>query len=248
MNHQDYCDALEGEIDRFAGAYEATSPDLPVLTCPGWSVYDVAEHLGTVHRWAERLVSLKSPTRIPSDEMDLDRGPVDAAWIRQGGEILLSTLRAGDPEAPMWAWGEDQHLRFWPRRQLHETLIHRMDIELASGVAPHAGPSLAADCLDEFLVNLLPASRFSPLVRELKGHGEVLLIRANDIDAAWSMRLLEDGFEMSVGSGRSDAAMTGPVLELLLALYRRRPLASTGIVCQGSNELIEFWLGRTALD
>jgi hypothetical protein len=42
--------------------------------------------------------------------------------------------------------------------------------------------------------------------------------------------------------------MTGPVLELLLALYRRRPLASTGIVCQGSNELIEFWLGRTALD
>ncbi|MGC1420330.1 MAG: maleylpyruvate isomerase family mycothiol-dependent enzyme [Acidimicrobiales bacterium] len=248
MNHQDYCDALEGEVDRFAAAYELSSSDLPVPTCPGWSVYDVAEHLGIVHRWAERLVSLRSPTRIPSDEMDLDRGPVDAPWMRRGGEALVSTLRAGDPETPMWAWGEDQHLRFWPRRQLHETLMHRMDVEIASGISPYADSSLAADCLDEFLANLLPASRFSPLVRELKGHGEVLLIRANDTDATWSMRLLEDGFEMGTASGPSDAVMTGTALELLLAFYRRQPLASTSIACDGSAELIEFWLGRTALD
>lgn len=248
MDHEEYCDALQSEIDRFASAYALSSPTLAVPSCPGWSVYDVAEHLGTVHRWAERLVSLESPTRIPSDEMDLNRGPVDERWIRQGGDLLVSTLRAGDPDASMWAWGEDQHLRFWPRRQFHETLIHRMDVELASGLSPHTGSSIAADSLDEFLVNLLRASRFSPLVRELKGHGEVLLIRANDIDATWSMQLLEDGFEVHDGSGPSDAVMTGTALELLLVFYRRQSLASTAIDCGGDHELIDFWLGRTALD
>ena len=30
----------------------------------------------------------------------------------------------------MWAWGPDKHARFWPRRLLHETAVHRGDAYL----------------------------------------------------------------------------------------------------------------------
>jgi hypothetical protein len=26
----------------------------------------------------------------------------------------------------MWAWGPDKHARFWSRRMLHETAVHRV--------------------------------------------------------------------------------------------------------------------------
>ncbi|MFJ6752135.1 maleylpyruvate isomerase N-terminal domain-containing protein [Streptomyces sp. NPDC091266] len=46
------------------------------------------------------------------------------------------TFRAVDPDAPMWAWGADQHARFWVRRMLFETLVHRTGAETAVGIRP----------------------------------------------------------------------------------------------------------------
>lgn len=248
VDHQEHCAALETEIERFAEVYALAPPALAVPSCPGWSVDDVALHLGTVQRWAERLVRLLAPRRIPSDAMNLDLGPVSASWLRQGGNQLLSTLRAGDPDAPMWAWGADQHLRFWSRRQLHETLVHRMDIELASGVSPHVEATIASDALDEFLVNLPPAARFSPLVRDIRGHGEVLEVKANDVAATWTLRLVPDGFELLDGPVTGDSLVSGTALDLLLVFYRRRSLATSSITCDGDLDLIEFWLEHTALE
>ena len=59
-----------------------------------------------------------------------------------------------DPGSSMWAWGADQHARFWSRRQLHETLVHRCDLELAQSGRPSVPAHLAADTIDEFLDNL----------------------------------------------------------------------------------------------
>ena len=57
MNHLDYCDALGAEITQFADVLATADFDDPVPGCPDWSVGDLAQHLGTVHRWAERLVA-----------------------------------------------------------------------------------------------------------------------------------------------------------------------------------------------
>ena len=154
MDHLEHCDLLEGEVERFAALMETAGPSMSVPVLPGWAVHDLALHLGTVHRWAEQLVRVRATTRIPSSEMGLDEGPVDGEWVRRGGEALLRTLRATDPAASMWAWGADQHVRFWSRRQLHETLVHRFDLELAEGRSPSAPAHLAADTIDEFLANL----------------------------------------------------------------------------------------------
>ena len=113
--------------------------------------------------------------RIPSSEMALDKGPVNGEWIRRGGVALVATLRATNPATSMWAWGSDQHVRFWSRRQLHETLVHRFDLELSQGERPSAPAHLAADTIDEFLDNLAAAEYFSPAVARLRGNGESIL-------------------------------------------------------------------------
>jgi hypothetical protein len=89
-------------------------------------------------------------------------------------------LRAADPDARMWAWGPDNHVRFWSRRMLHETAVHRVDAELSLGVEPHIDPAVAADGIDEFLENL-------PRSRPLRGNGEQLQLVATDQPDHWTI-------------------------------------------------------------
>jgi uncharacterized protein (TIGR03083 family) len=168
--------------------------------------------------------------------------------LRAGGEALLTTLRAADPEAPMWAWGADQHVRFWSRRQLHETLVHRSDAELALGRAPWAEPAVAVDAIDEFLVNLHGAARFSPGVNNIRSDGRRLSFRASDEDREWHVTVGADGFEIGPAAGSPDATLTGPAFCLLLVLYRRRPAGTAGMRAAGDRSLIDMWLANSALE
>ena len=131
-------------------------------TCPGWSIGDLTKHLGTVHRWAERLVRVRAPQRIASGEMGLGKPRPTAEWLRSGGEVLVETLAPPTRRLPCGPGEPTSAVRFWSRRQLHETLVHRLDVELALGRAPAAPPAVAADAIDEFLVNLSDAAYFSP--------------------------------------------------------------------------------------
>ncbi len=253
MEHRQHCDLLAGEVERFAdligsGRRGAGLFDVPVPSCPGWSIGDLTEHLGTVHRWAEHLVRARAPKRVPSHEMGLGEPQRSAEWLRAGGQALVATLRAADPEAPMWAWGADQHVRFWSRRQLHETLVHRTDVELALGQPPAAGVAVAADAIDEFLVNLSGAAYFSPRVNSLRGDGKRLSFRATDLDREWSVSLRPEDFEVGGPVGEPDATMAGPALTLLLVLYRRLPVDAAGVQSAGDRSLIELWWANSALD
>jgi len=247
MDHGQHCAALEMEIEQFALTLDTAPLDAAVPTCPGWTVEGLASHLGTIHRWAEHLVRTLAPRYQSSRDMDLDLGPVNAGWIRRGGAALLETLRGARPDAPMWAWGTDQHARFWSRRQLHETLVHRADLELASGRPPVASPDVAGDAIDELLVNLKAAQVFSPNVAELRGDGQVLAITATDVPANWSIRLTPAGFDVKQEGGTGDARLSGPALELLLVLYRRRALAASSLLVEGDGDLADFWLAHSAL-
>jgi uncharacterized protein (TIGR03083 family) len=248
MNHLDYCDALELEISRFADVLATATFDDPVPGCPDWSVGDLALHLGTIHRWAERLVADVATTRQSSSAMGLVLEPVGAPWIRDGGEQLVETLRRSDPAAPMWTWGADQHLGWWARRQLHETLVHRADLEAACGLTSDVPADFAADAIDEFLVNLECAGTFSPLVREIRGSGEVLNILATDGKNAWSVELTPDGFTVGAQGESGDAELSGPALDLLLVLYRRLALSDSSVLSSGSGALVDFWLAHCALE
>ncbi len=180
--------------------------------------------------------------------MDLDRGPPTPAWIVEGGTSLSATLRGADPDGAMWAWGADQHVRFWSRRQLHETLVHRIDLELAGAGEPTAAADVAADAIDEFLVNLSSAAAFSPGVRELMGHAGHLAFTELDGGRRWVVALEPDGISVAPNDLTADAELEAGALELLLVLYRRRALREATAVRRGDQGLLDYWFDHSALE
>lgn len=249
MSYGDNCDALAVEVERFASAIDGAERTLRVPSCPGWALDDLIMHLGAVHRWAEELVRTRAHAPVPAPDVAPPAQP--AAWVRAGGWQLVTTLREASPDEPMWAWGRDQHARFWARRQLHETLVHRADAELALGQAPAVEPATAADGVDEFLENLAPAARFSPQVANLRGDNERLVFYAEDIGRAWVVILEPAGFRVeqctTTRDEQAQVTLSGRSSELLLVLYRRRPLAASGVTLTGDPALARFWLENSAL-
>jgi uncharacterized protein (TIGR03083 family) len=247
VDHVEYCTALDAEVVRFASAMSSLSLDADVPTCPGWTVRDLGEHLGVIHRWAEELVRLRSPARISRLPL-VDRNIVSSTWIEEGGRTLVATLRAADPNDEMWAWGLDQHVRFWSRRQLHETLVHRMDLELAADRSPRADPAIALDAIDEYLSNIEKVGKHSAELAALHGRGERLAFRDSEKGSFWSITLDEDGFSVSRDAGVFDAELVSSPVNLLLVILGRRAVDSTDVVVTGRRQLVDFWLENSAFE
>jgi uncharacterized protein (TIGR03083 family) len=248
VNHVEHCHALDVEVVRFSNVMSTLAPGHDIATCPGWTVLDLAEHLGVIHRWAEELVRLRSPVRIPRDAPASLRDDVNPEWIIEGGMQLVSTLLAANPDDAMWAWGLDQHVRFWSRRQLHETLVHRMDLELAAQINPSAEPDIAIDAIDEYLSNIEKVGKNSPDLAPLRSHGETLAFRVRDTQTLWAITFDEDGFNVSRTESAFDAELVGSPVDLLLAILRRRDFAQGDIEVAGDRHLVEFWLAHSAFE
>lgn len=246
MDDARFCDELEREGGLVVDLARNADPETPVVTCPDWRVADLLAHLGVVHRWAEHLVRVRASRRLSAREMDLARGPVEASWLAEGLTTLVATLRQSDFADEMWAWGADQHVRFWARRMLHETLVHRVDLDGALGVASPIDPVVAVDAIDEFLVNLPHAARFSPDVARLVGTGEILEFRCDE-GPRWSLRLTPSGFESVPGDVGATATLAGPSSELLVVLTRRRDVASSACRVDGRSDVMTHWLANSAL-
>lgn len=246
MTHDEDCDELEREVDRFADALAAADFSAVVPSCPEWNVGDLALHLGRVHRWAEQLVRTRATSALRLADSTLGTFKVDDEWLRTGGYELAATLRSADPDQSMWAWGADQHVRFWSRRQLHETLVHRVDLELAMGVSSHVSPRVALDAVDEFLANLTSDGDINLKARPDHPGGERLQIRTADGTASWSVQLTADGYEFVDAPEEADAAILGDPAELLALLLRRRPIDQCVVVIEGDTSLVDLWLSGTA--
>ena len=251
MDHPAYCALLETEAQRFVTAVAGSDDDAAIPSCPGWTVADVAKHVGGLHRWAEAHVRRLSTTRIFARDLDLDV-PADPRrfpeWIGAGADRLLATARAADPEQAVWTWGSDKHVRFWPRRMLYETTIHRADVELAHGHGPSVDRAVAVDGVDEFLDNLPHAVDFAPRVKNLRGSGETLSVRASDAGTVWTVRLKENGFAWDHSTGESRVAVEGASDDVLLLIYGRLEFDDESrFEVTGDRELLRRWLEDSAI-
>lgn len=252
--HERYCDAAERETAAFTAALEGADPDAPVPSCPGWTVRDLAHHLGVTQRWAEGLVRTlaarpRSPRHYAGEPPEDDAGL--APWFAEGGAALAATLRAADPEAGMWAWGDDQHALFWSRRMVFETAVHRADLHFALGQGFELPGGTAADGVDEMLVNLPYATSFAPRVENLRGDGQTLAFTAADTGDRWTVALdkAEFGWRRSSADDdvHADAAVRADASELYLFLWGRRKPGDPGISVAGDRELLDRWVENSAL-
>ncbi len=243
MDHRVYCDLLEPELVRLTAAIGAAEPGAPVPGCDDWTALDLAQHVGVVHRWTTRVVETSAAERIPFREVPVEY-PAHwgeyPGWIAEGGLALVATLRAADGDAPVWAWGADQHVRFWSRRQFHEAMVHRVDAERAAGIPPVIDPIHAVDGIDEFLENISYGRGSGPAVAAAceAGPGTVHL-HATDADGEWTVFLGRDGYRWERGHAKGDVAVRAPIADLLLFTMGRR--GAEGLETFGDLDLLARW-------
>ncbi|MFF8532383.1 maleylpyruvate isomerase family mycothiol-dependent enzyme [Streptomyces sp. NPDC015532] len=248
----DHPAAIAAETARFVAALKNADPATEVPSCPGWTLADLVRHAGSVQRWfsALLLARVQEPPRTRDVDLRLpDRWDGYADWLAESATVAADAFAATGPDLPMWAWGVDQHARFWARRMLFETLMHRVDAELALGLPPTIDRPYAVDGIDEFLVNLPFAASFAPAVAHLRGPDRTIRFRATDGDGDWLVRLRSDGFGLDVSgaaAGSADATVRGTAADLLLLVYGRLPHEAQVITCDGDEGLLTLWFDNSA--
>ena len=213
---------LAGEGERFAAAVERGPLDAPIAACPGWDLRALAAHVGGVHRWAVEAV--RAAARPSTSPAALGTGaPGSAAelagWIRAGVGDLCAALAAAGDDAPTWhPFPAPQVTGVWARRQLHETAVHRLDADAATGVAAELDPALAADGIDEYLELTLPRR----VARDgVAWPGGSLHVHCTDTAGEWTVRVAGGDYVFTREHAKGDAALRGPALGLLLRLWGR---------------------------
>jgi uncharacterized protein (TIGR03083 family) len=197
----DHLAHLRADADAVLAVLTMAEGSEPVAGCPGWSVRDLVEHLGGVHRWARDIVVTGRPGPEPAAEGDL------AAWFAEGAAALIETLAGADPAAATWSFTTDRTVGFWRRRQALETVVHRWDAQSAVGEPEPIDAVLAADGIGEVAELMLPRQVAKERIPPLPG---AVRIAASDLEASYVL-----------GDGEPQATVTAAAEVLLLLLWHR---------------------------
>ncbi|MET9549680.1 maleylpyruvate isomerase family mycothiol-dependent enzyme [Streptomyces sp. NPDC006627] len=256
LSHDRYCDEVARQIDLLRATLTGADLSATVPTCPDWTLSQLVRHTGGAVRWSERLVATRAERNIPDEDVPHAAGPEGDdpaaldAWLASTGALAEKTLRAAGADASAWSWSGDHTAGFWARRMTHEVAVHRADAAITAGVDYEIAPDIAADAIDEWLDIVLLLRHLDPGsgAAELRGAGRSIHLHATDtppgLDAEWLIEFGEDGFTWRRGHAKATVALRGPLTEVLLAFYRRRPLDSGRVEVLGERELLDFWLER----
>lgn len=212
MSTPDWLAVLPTATGRFADVLATGDLDAPVASCPGWSLRDLADHLGRTHRWAAHAIVARTP--------DGDAGPAPTrrrdllAWYAGHAAHLHDVLAARAADVPAWTFGDPATVLFWRRRQVHETLMHTWDAEATRGTPAPFEPALAWDGVREvaevFYPRQVRLGRIDPLPGALR-------LLATDVDD-----------EIVLGDGEP-VAVQGTSEALLRLLWHRADPAAEGV-------------------
>jgi len=225
MERDDYLAHLARDGGRMA---ELAKGDLAaaVPTCPAWTLRDLIEHTGQVHRWQTEACRVDAggfPERAGTDQPPTDGGAL-AGWFQEGVDKAVATMGAVAPGEPRWTWaapegGDTSDWYF--RRITQETLVHRIDAELAAGVEiADVDATLAADGVAEMFEVFTPLAEGQPIA----GDGQTLHLHAVDAECEWLVTLHATRVDAVRGHAKGDAALRGRARDLLLMVWGRDPL------------------------
>jgi uncharacterized protein (TIGR03083 family) len=233
----DYLELFSSAAEWFAVTAARVDADAVVAACPGWTAYDLVAHLGNIHSWAATVVETGESAAEQDDQPPTRKGRTIAEWYAGKAEDLYEVLRASDPEQQCWNFAHGTGtVAFWHRRQLHETVMHGVDLALAAGMAPQLDPFVSADAIDETLHVFLqrmhargyPAALTAPVT-----------LVARDVDRSWT--LLPTGAVPEVVDGtRPGDRISADAGDLLKLLWKRGD--GTGVHLDGDLPRIHAFL------
>lgn len=260
LSYDRYRAEIVGQAETLADTIKDADLTTPAPSCPGWNVGQVLRHLGGAHRSAVETIR----GRLQFGDVDQSWRDLSAytnedpavvgPWLVDGANELSDTLAAAGDAAPVPAPAPDlpQDTRFHARRMAHETGIHRADATLPLGAGYTLDPEVAVDGVDEWLeLGCLPFHfEYNPALRDLLGPGNTLHFHATDVpadlEAEWLLDLTGDVFTWRRAHEKAKVAVRAPLTDLLLVLYRRRPVTAPGVEILGDREFFDAWHARVS--
>jgi uncharacterized protein (TIGR03083 family) len=198
----DHLATLREELATFHG-YLSGDLSVPVVHCAGWTLRDLAEHLGQENLWAATAV-VQGHGEYQAPPAPTDISP----WFADTARVLADALSV-DPSTPAWTFAPPSTVAFWRRRRCLETVVHRWDAQHALGISGQLEPELCGDGIAEVLEMFVP--RQVRLGRAAELQAAVSFI-ATDLDRSWVL-----------GPGEPVATLSGTGQQLMLALWNRLP-------------------------
>jgi len=221
--------ALRDAVSAFARHAQEAGLDVPVPTCPDWTVRRLIGHQGMVHRWA--AANLRGKTvEIDATERAGRRAPSPVDWLRDGAIDLVGAITSAPDDVQTVVFLNDAPgpRAFWARRQCHETTIHSVDaLAAALGRYPTSAdtaidPAVAVDGIDELLAGFMTRNK-----SRLRSESPMVVgVVAEESPTGW---LVEVGPAPAVVTvvpsdevaDRCDVRLEGPAVAVYLTLWNR---------------------------
>jgi|SRR5579859_2181862 len=219
-------------------------PTAMVPSCPGWRVADLTSHVGEVY--LHKTLTMREgvePNPWPPKEL-AEEEPV--ALLDRAYAGLVHEFATCKPEDPSATWyTPDQTVGFWIRRMAQETLIHRIDAELATRqpLAP-IPDDLAVDGIDELLKVFAAYSvaRWPGYFAEILAGSRGWTYTVQTDGAAWQVRTGPGVFAVEDGpaDGAADVIVSGPPAAVLCWAWNREAAGERGAASVvGAPEAVE---------
>ncbi|GII34982.1 maleylpyruvate isomerase family mycothiol-dependent enzyme [Planotetraspora mira] len=234
-----------------AAVASARSLDVQVPTCPEWTLFDLAQHIGEGRRdWAATVAAGPAPAKSAAEGAPAAPREREAllAWLAESTEQLLDALRKAGPDRGCWTWwGTSQSpptSGAVARHQLLQFAVHTYDAQITVGAPQPLPDEVALDGVDEFLSTCVATTSAWPHkpaavdFHASEGRSWRLLLSA---DGARTTRFPGLGTISATTAGQDpDAAAAsarGTASELVLILHDRIPINSLKL--DGDRRLFE---------
>ncbi|KUN91921.1 maleylpyruvate isomerase family mycothiol-dependent enzyme [Streptomyces caeruleatus] len=223
-----------------AAVASAPSLDAQVPTCPEWTLFDLAEHIGDGRRdWAATVAAGPAPAKSAAEGASAAPREREAllTWLAESTEQLLDALREAGPDRGCWTWwGTSQSPQTSgavARHQLQQMAVHTYDAQITVGAPQPLPAEVALDGVDEFLSTCVATTSAWP-------HEPAAIDFHASEGRSWRLSLSADGARTArlPGPGAisataadqdpdaANASARGTADELVLILHDRIPFNS----------------------
>jgi uncharacterized protein (TIGR03083 family) len=217
----------------------APSLDSTVPTCPDWTLFELAQHLGAGRRaWAATIDA--GPDATAKSTGQNAQAPQEReillSWLEESVQLMLNSLRQAGPTRGCWTWwGKSQSPQTCgavARHQLQEIAVHTYDAQLTVGAPQPIPTEVALDGVEEFLSTIGTTTVAWP-------HPPAAVDYHALEGGSWRNEMSEQGARLTMPADESpaDTVVRGTASELVLAFYGRIPLDSLTI--DGNRQLLD---------